>query len=134
MPLPKDNKESADARVWSFVFVISQFVRIAMAWVITWLVYKQRAVSTFIIYSYAFYIVLAFALFVAFNVYAYKSIGYTNDTDGYDLLLVFTLSVGYLIYYVVLLIIICVLPLTLCMLCCCPRVLTANARGWRPTP
>ena len=45
-----------------------------MAWCITRKVYRTGFISTNIIYGYVAYLILAFAIFVAQNVFAYMAI------------------------------------------------------------
>lgn len=88
--------------------------------------------SGWLLFIYIIYLVGCFGVFIAFNVLVYIAMD-GHEASSYDFLMLFTVCFGYGMYFAVIAVIVCIVPIFLCMLCCCRASLTSSMRGWKPT-
>lgn len=83
---------------------------------------------------YVLYHLLAFSLFIVWNVKLYTLHPF-GSFNVYEILLIVLVAIGYIYYYelgILLLVMIIIVPIFCCVACCCPQRFGANT--WTPTP
>ena len=117
-------------------FLGSSFLRTTFIWIEICTMYNQGYVKNGWQILYALYHLLCFILFICFNSYAYSLHNFSNsNSSSFNILLIFSLAIGYLIYYeiaILIIIILLVIPIFCFIACCCPR--RGSMPSWTPTP
>ena len=129
------SKNESKVELWLYIFLGSYVIRVLAMWWYMHTSLRRGTVENGWQILYFLLHLLAFSLFLSFNVYLYKYHEFTSIPSFYDVLLIVTLALGYIYYYelgVIVLIIMIVMPIFCCVACCCPR--RGNVPSWSPTP
>lgn len=121
-------------QLWGYIFLGSYFIRVVAMWAYLRTLWTYGFVSGRCQVIYVLYHLLAFSLFIAWNVKLFTLHKFDAFT-AYDVILVVIVAIGYIYYYelaIIMLVLLIVIPIFCCVACCCPRQFSNNS--WTPTP